>query len=61
MLLAIEILSIVTMCTIIFVLIWGFILLNHMFSQLKYRNYLMEKLTQNIYMLSKKDDPKKDI
>ncbi|MDF2884254.1 MAG: hypothetical protein K0R54_4821 [Clostridiaceae bacterium] len=61
MLLAIEILGIITMCTITLVLVWGFILLNQILSQLKYKNYLMEKLTQNIYMLVKKDDNKKDI
>lgn len=54
MLLAIEILSILTMCTIMFVLIWGFILLRQIFGQLKYRNYLTEKLIQHVYSIAKK-------
>lgn len=58
MLLVTEIVGIVTMLTIMFVLIWGFILMNQMYNQLRYRNYLMEKLTQHIYMLSKKDKEK---
>jgi hypothetical protein len=61
MLLAIEILGIITMCTIILILVWGFISLNQILNQLKYKNYLMEKLTQNVYMIGKKDDNKKDI
>jgi hypothetical protein len=54
MILAIEILGILTMCTIIFVLIWGFITLNQILSQLKYKNYLMEKLTQHMHTLTQK-------
>lgn len=55
MLLTLEILGILTMCTIMFVLIWGFIILNQILSQLKYKNYLMEKLTQHMYTLAQKD------
>lgn len=55
MILALEIIGILTMCTIMFVLIWGFIILNQILSQLKYKNYLMEKLTQHMYTLSQKD------
>lgn len=56
MILAIEILGILTMCTIMFVLIWGFILLNQILNQLRYKNYLMEKLTQHIYTLAQKEE-----
>ena len=55
MILTMEILGILTMCTIIFVLIWGFITLNQILSQLKYKNYLMEKLTQHMHTLAQKD------
>ncbi|AZV58392.1 hypothetical protein [Clostridium sp. AWRP] len=55
MILVLEILGILTMCTIMFVSIWGFIIMKKMLSQLKYRNYLVEKLTQYIYFLTKKD------
>lgn len=55
MLLALEIFALITMCTLIFVFIWGFIILKQIFNQVKYKNYLMEKLTQHISMLYKKD------
>ncbi|AGY75774.1 hypothetical protein [Clostridium autoethanogenum] len=56
MILTLEILGILTMCTIMFISIWGFIIMKQMLSQLKYRNYLVEKLTQYMYFLTKKDD-----
>jgi biopolymer transport protein ExbB/TolQ len=56
MILALEVLGVLTMCTIMFVSIWGFIIMKQMLSQLKYRNYLVEKLTQYMYFLTKKDD-----
>ncbi|OAA93523.1 hypothetical protein [Clostridium coskatii] len=56
MILTLEVLGILTMCTIMFVSIWGFIIMKQMLSQLKYRNYLVEKLTQYMYFLTKKDD-----
>lgn len=46
-----EILGILSMLTIMFVAIWGFIVAKQTYSQMKYQNYLLEKLTQNIYML----------
>lgn len=55
MILILEIIGILTMCTLMFVLIWGFIILTKILNQLKYKNYLMEKLTQHIYTLSKKE------
>ncbi|WP_333861182.1 hypothetical protein [Clostridium sp.] len=55
MILAIEILGILTMCTIIFVLIWGFIIVKQTLSQIKYKNYLLEKITEYMHMLIKKD------
>lgn len=54
MLLVIEILGIMTMCTVMFVLIWGFIIIKQILSQLKYKNYLLEKLTQYVHMITKK-------
>ncbi|CAB1262357.1 hypothetical protein ACFHWD_14225 [Clostridium sp. MT-14] len=54
MLLVIEVLGILTMCTVIFVLIWGFITVKQVLSQLKYKNYLLEKLTQYVHMLTSK-------
>ncbi|HEY8891265.1 MAG TPA: hypothetical protein VIM70_13510 [Clostridium sp.] len=62
----IQIISIFAMLTFMFIGIWGFILLIKIFNQLRYKNYLMEKLIQNISNLSLthknlesiKDDPK---
>ncbi|MBL4937172.1 hypothetical protein JK636_15700 [Clostridium sp. YIM B02515] len=53
MLLTLEILGLLTMITVIFVLVWGFIILNQIFGQLRYKNYLMEKLIETIYNTSK--------
>lgn len=55
MLLAIEIIGVLCMVTIIFVAIWGFIIAKYAYSQIKYQNYLLEKLTQNIYLLVTKN------
>lgn len=56
MILAVEIFGIITMCILMFVCISGFITLTQILGQLKYKNYLMEKLTQHMYALSRKDD-----
>ena len=61
MILAVEILGILTMLILIFALVWGFITLTQILNQLKYKNYLMEKLTQHMYMLTKKDENSKDV
>ena len=54
MILTLEILGILSMCTVMFTLVWGFILLKQVLNQLRYKNYLMEKLTQHIYSLANK-------
>lgn len=58
MLLAIEIVGILLMLTLMFVSIWGFILMHKIVNQLRYKNYLTEKLVQNVYMISKEYDSK---
>lgn len=55
MLLFLEIMAVIFMATMIFVAIWSFIILNQIFGQMRYKNYLLEKLTQNVYMLSVKN------
>jgi len=60
MLLVVEIIGILCMLTIMFVGIWGFILLNQIFGQIRYKNYLMEKLTQHVYMLSNQDNKEEE-
>jgi len=54
MILALEIIGILCMLTFMFVLIWGFITANQILNQLRYKNYLMEKLTQHVHSLSSK-------
>jgi hypothetical protein len=55
----IQIIAILSMLTFMFTAIWGFILLIKIFNQLRYKNYLMEKLTQNTYRLSLNYDNRK--
>ena len=50
--LTIQIIAILSMLTFMFTSIWGFILLIKIYNQLRYKNYLMEKLAQNTYKLS---------
>lgn len=52
MLLAIEIIGIIVMCTVLIVSVWGLIVLKKVFGQLRYKNYLMEKLVENIHLFS---------
>ena len=52
----IQIIAILSMLTFMFTSIWGFILLIKIYNQLRYKNYLMEKLTQNTYRLSLNSD-----
>ena len=61
MLLALEIIGIIFMFTLIFVAVWGFILANQAYNQMRYQNYLLEKITQNIYMVACRLDGNKDI
>ena len=54
MILAVEILSIIFMSLFIFTGIWGFVIVIKMHNQLKYRNYILEKLSQNVYLIASK-------
>jgi hypothetical protein len=54
MILAVEIISIIFMLTLMFIGIWGFIVVIQIHNQLKYRNYILEKLSQNVYMITSK-------
>ncbi|MBU5314840.1 hypothetical protein KQI30_00925 [Clostridium bornimense] len=42
--------SLLTFCIIS---IWSFVLFNRFYNQIKYKNYLLEKLNQNISSLAK--------
>lgn len=52
MILSIEILAILTMCTIVFILIWGFIVIKQTLSQIKYKNYLLEQISEHLHRIS---------
>lgn len=53
MVLFIQILAAITMLFFIGMTIAAFVTLNKMFYQMKYKNYLLEKLNQNIVLLRK--------
>ena len=54
MILVLEILAIISMCILIFVVVWGFVTLQQVYNQLKYKNYLLEKLNVHMYNLCQK-------
>ena len=58
MLIIIQVVSILFMVTLMLVGIWGFILLNQIFGQFRYKNYLLEKIAQNINMIANKNPSK---
>lgn len=51
--LLLKILGIIALFTFIFLGIWSFVIYNQFFHQTRYRNYLLEKLSHNIYRLTK--------
>ena len=55
MLLVVEIIGVAFMLTLMFVGVWGLVALNKISAQMRYRNYLLEKLIQNVSMLSQKN------
>ena len=56
MTIVVQIVSIAFMLTLMFVGIWGFIIMNQIFGQMRYKNYLLEKLTQHVYMIASRKD-----
>ncbi|MDD3224721.1 MAG: hypothetical protein PHX70_08455 [Clostridium sp.] len=53
MLLALEIIAVLSMVTFMFLSIWGFIVAKQMYGQMRYKNYLMEKMNKNIELILK--------
>ena len=47
------ILIVISLLTFCIISIWGFVLFNRFYNQIKYKNYLLEKLNQNISLLAK--------
>lgn len=52
-----EAFAILFVLTFMFVGIWGSILMHRIFNQLRYKNYLLEKMVENIASLQNKDIP----
>jgi hypothetical protein len=61
LIITIQIMAILTMLTFMFIGIWGFILLIKIYDQLRYKNYLMEKLIQSTSKLSLTHKNKDDV
>lgn len=64
MILTLQILAIISMCVLIFVVVWGFVTLQQVYNQLKYKNYLLEKLNVHMHNLCEKfnvPDSSKDL
>ncbi|MGL5616756.1 MAG: hypothetical protein ACRDD2_11095 [Sarcina sp.] len=55
MLLTVQIIAIIFMVTFIFIGIWSFIIFNRSYSQLKYKNYILEKIEQRLSSLDSSD------
>ena len=58
LILTIKIIAIFAMLIFMFTSIWGFILLIKIFNQLRYKNYLLEKLLQKTSSSSSKQGHK---
>lgn len=61
LIITIQIMAVLTMLTFMFTAIWGFILLIKIYDQLRYKNYLMEKLIQNTSKLSLSHENKDNV
>ncbi|WP_300346898.1 hypothetical protein [Clostridium sp.] len=55
MTLAVQVVAIIFMLTMMFLGIWSFIIANKAYSQIKYKNYLLEKIAHNISLIRNKD------
>lgn len=58
--LALEIAGFSAILIFIFIGIWSFILFNKTLGQLKYQNYLLEKLIQSFIIVSKSSNTSND-
>jgi len=50
------IIGIITMIIFMFIGIWLFIIALKSYNQLRYKNYILEKINQNLSILSEKND-----
>lgn len=63
MVLAVQIVTIIFMITFIFIGIWSFIILNKGYHQLRYKNYILEKIENRLSFISNMEfeDQEKDL
>lgn len=54
MTIAVEIIAIIFMLTLMFIGIWSFIIANKAYSQFKYKNYLLEKISNQLTIANEK-------
>lgn len=54
MTIAVQIISILFMLTLMFIGIWSFIIANKAYNQLKYKNYLLEKVSSHLAIMTEK-------
>lgn len=52
MILAVQITGILFMLTLMFIGIWSFVLANKAYNQIKYKNYLLEKISNRLAILT---------
>lgn len=55
MTLAVQVIAILFMLTIMFLGIWSFVIANKAYRQIKYKNYLLEKIAHNISLIRNKE------
>ena len=51
MTLAVQVVAILFMLIMIFLGIWSFVIANKAYRQIKYKNYLLEKIAHNKYII----------
>ncbi|WP_297522432.1 hypothetical protein [uncultured Clostridium sp.] len=54
MTIAVQIIGVLFMLTLMFIGIWSFIIANKSYNQLKYKNYLLEKIASHLALLTEK-------
>ena len=54
MTLAVQVVAILFMLIMIFLGIWSFVIANKAYRQIKYKNYLLEKIAHNISLIRNK-------
>lgn len=55
MTLAVQVVAIVFMLIMTFLGIWAFVIANKSYRQIKYKNYLLEKIAHNISLIRNKE------